>query len=412
MRRWPRRVRSNTSTGESGYVFRSEVMARTKKRNPGGGVHPHQGLNRRSYEEPYNLASREREVLKAALEYATQGWPVFPCKPDPINKKPLTKKGFKDATIDPQIIEQWWRRWPDAMIGVPMGSASGIFCVDLDRKKPKPGQTFKDGVATWAEYVTREGAVTETRQSETPSTGQHLLFRHQDGIRNVGLDQLGPGLEIKGEGGYIIVPPSRHAEGVYRWINETVVAAAPDWLIQKILTKHEPRKNPDWLDEHIRKYAGEGVSTDPCDLPSPPTRERIEAALGAINPDIGRAEWIAIGCALYTQFGEEIGFELWDGWSSKGNKYREREMPGHGEASPPATAIISPSVRCSIMPMNPIPIGTRRFRTNHSLRSPMGAQVGRNQHRKASSALGQCAWPMLRPKKSIGYGKGESPAAS
>jgi putative DNA primase/helicase len=303
-------------------------MARTGKSNPSGGVHPRQGSNRRSYEEPYTLGAPEREVLKAALEYAAQGWPVFPCKPDPINKKPLTKKGFKDATTDLQIIEQWWRRWPEAMIGVPMGSASGIFCVDLDRKKPKPGQTFKDGVATWAEYVAREGAVVETRQSETPSTGQHLLFRHRDGIRNVGLDQLGPGLEIKGEGGYIIVPPSRHAEGVYRWSNTAEVAAAPDWLIQKILTKHEPRKVPDWLQEHIRKYAGEGVSTDPQDLPSPPTRERIEAALAAINPDIGRAEWIAIGCALYTQFGEEIGFELWDGWSGKGNKYREREMPG------------------------------------------------------------------------------------
>jgi AAA domain/Primase C terminal 2 (PriCT-2)/Bifunctional DNA primase/polymerase, N-terminal len=209
--------------------------------------------------------------------------------------------------------------------------------------------------------------------------GNISLFRYQDGIRNVGLDKLGPGLEIKGEGGYIIVPPSRHAEGVYRWINGAAVATAPDWLIQKILTKHEPRQIPDELHEYIRKYGGIGVSTDPHDLPSPPTREKIQAALAAINPDIGRAEWIAIGCGLYTQLGEE-GFELWDGWSSKGNKYRAREMAGQWRSIAAGNGYKFTIGTLFYQPTRPIQIGqiiltSNRSPSNRNLLSRMGAEA-------------------------------------
>jgi hypothetical protein len=74
-------------------------------------------------------------ILEAALSYAEEGIPVFPC--NPYNKRPLTEHGFKGATTDPERIRPWWREHPQAMIGIPTGSASGVFVIDLDVDEEK-----------------------------------------------------------------------------------------------------------------------------------------------------------------------------------------------------------------------------------------------------------------------------------
>ena len=305
-------------------------MAQKSKR-PGRGqsTEAHQQQTTNSDPELREFSNAGKVLLEAALKTAEELGPVFPCNPE--NKRPFTKHGFKDATTDPAKIERWWRRWPNALIGVPTGSMSGMFAVDLDRKKPKPGEEFHDGVDTWAEWTAQEGAI-ETRVSETPSTGRHLLFRAQDGIRNIPLHRLGPGIEIKGEGGYIIVPPSRHKDGTYRWINDAPIAPAPQWLIDKILAERKPRHNsteglsPEHL-ERLERDAGRGQAQHPEDFLPAPTRGLVKAALDQIDPDICRADWIAIGCGIYKQFNDE-GYELWNDWSAKGTKYNEREMDG------------------------------------------------------------------------------------
>lgn len=153
-------------------------------------------------------------LLSAALVYAEFGIPVFPCKPNPPGpKQPLTPNGFKDATTDEKQIRAWWNRWPNAMIGVPTGLASGIDVLDLDLKPDE----FIDGHKFMPRWEKLSKVI-----CETPSGGHHLYFRSTGRVRNT-TSQIAPGVDTRGEGGYVIVPPSSNAAGKYKFIagNET-----------------------------------------------------------------------------------------------------------------------------------------------------------------------------------------------
>lgn len=157
-----------------------------------------------------------RKPIDAALEYAEQGIPVFPCKPD---KSPYTHHGHKDATTDPHKIGAWWSRWPDAWIGTPTGKRSGWFVVDEDRS---------GALAELAQELP------DTRTVATPSGVRHLYLRYVEGIRNSS-GSLPDGVDVRGEGGYVIAPPSPG----YKVINHSPVAEAPAWLLE--LIKAKPR---------------------------------------------------------------------------------------------------------------------------------------------------------------------------
>jgi hypothetical protein len=237
-----------------------------------------------------------------------QQWPVFPC--NPLDKRPLTPNGFKDATKNPDQIKSWRTQWPNAMRGVPMGAASGVFCVDQDRKKEADGSVAKDGVATWAEWENEHGKV-NTRIHETPSTGRHALFTYVEGIRSIPLHKLGPGIEIKGEGGYIVVPPSHMADGrSYTIINDVEPISAPGWLLKKI------------EDYATRKEKPKGAQTANKGSQSgsePPNIELIKAALSVISSD-EYDDWYRMAGALHQGLGS-AGFKLFEEWSSRSAKY-------------------------------------------------------------------------------------------
>jgi hypothetical protein len=123
-------------------------------------------------------------------------------------KGPLTKHGFKDATRDEKIIEPWWPKRPDAMIGMSTGAASGLFVIDLDIDKDK------DGRKAYADLGYDE---LDTLASITPRGGVHLFFRHRDGPRNT-TGVLGKGIDTRGDGGYVILPPSTRPDSQrYQW---------------------------------------------------------------------------------------------------------------------------------------------------------------------------------------------------
>ncbi|MDR0476382.1 MAG: bifunctional DNA primase/polymerase [Desulfobulbaceae bacterium] len=176
-----------------------------------------------------HFSTENQPTKAAALVYAAHGLPIFPCGWD---KRPKTKNGFRDATTDTAQIEAWWTADPLAMIGMPTGEASGVWCLDVDMHE---GQA--DGFFSLAALdAQHEPLPAATRTHETPSGGRHLLFRYpaDRDIRN-SASKLGPGLDVRGEGGYIIVPPSATASGKhYIILDASRPVAAPEWLLDLV----------------------------------------------------------------------------------------------------------------------------------------------------------------------------------
>ena len=197
-------------------------------------------------------ATSPMPMLSFALDYVRRGWPVFPC--NPINKRPFPRcdvdpetgreiegtGGFKKASIDPEQITLWWREWPNAMIGIPMGSRSRVWAIDPDA--PKPPLNI-DGRQNWANLKLKHGNHAHTHTHNTPGGGQHIIFKyHPDKPitnREGGIAKLG--INVRGEGGYVIAPPSMIADGKRYEMAEALdtfnFAEAPDWLYDLILTK-------------------------------------------------------------------------------------------------------------------------------------------------------------------------------
>jgi hypothetical protein len=188
-------------------------------------------------------------MLEAALDdYVRRGIPVFPC--NPLDKQPLTPHSFKDATTDEVQIRAWWTQWPNAMIGIPTGPRSDIWALDTD--KDLANQV--DGEVTLAQLEARHGPLPRTRTSITPRGGKHRLFSWDSNvdIRN-SVRKLGPGIDVRGNGGYICVPPSQTANGgTYCWEDISLPPApAPAWLISLAkLKKMTPRARAALDDEH------------------------------------------------------------------------------------------------------------------------------------------------------------------
>jgi len=172
-----------------------------------------------------SIMNKNNFLLQAALSYAVSGKPVFPCRVK--DKAPLIPGGFKAASKDPEQIHSWWNKWPDALIGMPTGEGTGIFVVDVDID-PARGV---DGEQSLSNLVARYGGLPDTKNIRTRRGGRHMYFTMEPGIGN-STGKYGIGLDIRGEGGYVIVPPSPG----YTVICNKAPAKAPDWLI-KLLVK-------------------------------------------------------------------------------------------------------------------------------------------------------------------------------
>lgn len=157
-------------------------------------------------------------MIETALHYAAKGWSVFPLLPN--DKRPATENGFKAATTLPVIITDWWTRWPDANVGIVTGSASGIVVLDVDRKHGV------DGVVAATELD-----LPETLVVRTPSGGFHLFFSLPEGVKVPRRIGVKPGLDILGDGGYVVAAGSSVDGATYEIVRDRPMVPVPDVLV-------------------------------------------------------------------------------------------------------------------------------------------------------------------------------------
>jgi putative DNA primase/helicase len=199
-------------------------------------------------------------IHRAALKYAGKGKPVFPCKPD---KAPYTPRGFKDATTDPGRVTALWTLYGGEKIGIPTGEASGVFVVDVDRL-----EALKELTPELLQ------ALRETLTIRTPSGGKHFYFSHVPGITNK-RGTLPAGIDIRGTGGYVIVPPS---DG-YTVEHRAQVADAPEQLLEAL--RDAPRRSRDEL--NYQRDSNLSISDDGGPIPDGTRDEALTRIAGRLH---------------------------------------------------------------------------------------------------------------------------------
>jgi hypothetical protein len=191
---------------------------------------------------------------RAALRYTENGWHVLPvyevldgggcacgdptCKS--VGKHPRVSSWRVNASTDRREVLTWWQQWPDANVGIATGKCSNLVVIDVDTVAGHPDKP--DGLEAIEEFTARQGPLPDTARVMTGSGGFHYYFSCPSGgdeIRN-STDVL-PGIDVRGEGGYVIAPPSSHAcGGVYTWANPPNfpdtddIEEIPTWLVGMI----------------------------------------------------------------------------------------------------------------------------------------------------------------------------------
>ncbi len=192
------------------------------------------------YQEQKNDVQTEIPLSDAALTYASQGWPVFPL----AGKIPYEGTiGHKEATTDETLLTQAWIDHPKANIGLATGRVSGVIVLDMD---------LPEGYYALKALQEHYGTLPDTRRSRTANGGLHYFFSYPDDGNTypnvVGLTGH-IGIDIRGHGGYVVLPPSRlYGRKYYTWANlQTPLAPVPDWLQKLLPTKGEHRQFPQGL---------------------------------------------------------------------------------------------------------------------------------------------------------------------
>jgi putative DNA primase/helicase len=289
--------------------------------------------------------------MEAALRYAALGWPIIPvhsptpgdpAKPcscsrvkcprigrhlchknnckyqdkhlchqsvcESVGKHPRTKNGVHDASTDEAKIRLWWGTWVDANIGVVTGIGAGFFVLDVD---PREG-----GDKALASLEAKHGRLPLTRTADSGGGGVHYFFKYPNFHVKNSTGRLGTGLDIKGEGGAIVVAPSLHNSGKrYSWKNCAPIVEAPEWFLE--LLRHTQKLHANGSSA-IGEIIPEGRRNDSLTSLAGTMRRRgmgaeeIEAALfitntKRCNPPMAEEEVrkIAVSVCRYKPVGED-----------------------------------------------------------------------------------------------------------
>jgi putative DNA primase/helicase len=304
-RKSPDTVNAGAKSRSVSHEVQQENSARKPRRSP-------------STPEPHTS-------IEAALIYASRfGWHVFPArlaKGMKSSHKAAVHSGGRTwgMTKDLAEITRDFKRWPKA-VGVPTGAVNGIVVVEADTVE---GHDV-DGLAGLQRLEEEYGKLPETLMARSPSGSVHWYFKHPGGRVGSTASKLTPGVDVKGDGGMVVAPPSVRPDGLaYAWLSwGTPIAPLPGWLAKKLM--EEPRP----------------AVAVPSNRP-PPETEDLEKALAVIpNDDVDWEQWNKMGMAIYASTdGSDEGRELYRGWSAKSGKHDDKRLDAKWklfDCSPPS----------------------------------------------------------------------------
>lgn len=184
------------------------------------------------------------DLYRAAQILIKSGQPVFPCHSTGTRaKRPMTKNGLHDATLDVGQVKRWWSRHGDAALGIPTGIVYDV--LDVDSKGTADGRIHlprlqRLGLLNGCKFVVK-----------TPSGGWHLYFPATPGLTNKANATLG--LDVRSTGGYVLAPPSwiddeEKSVGAYEFIGDTTGSTDEplmwDLIVKSLAPVNENTKKP------------------------------------------------------------------------------------------------------------------------------------------------------------------------
>lgn len=261
----------------------------------------------------------EWQVYLAAQYYVNQGFYVIPLRK---NSKWLLEKShniaYAQATRNEGTIHRWFHpeegRFAGHNIALATGRQDGIFAVDVDRHGDIDG--FENFNKILEEYDDKMKGPSQT----TPGKGKHYIFEWQENaVSSSG--KIAPGIDTRGGrrnicSAHIVVFPSEIDGIKYRWDTGGKVPRVPKWALDKMGIVWTPKKYTNRGNENV--YAD--------DIETKVPQEQLERMLDAIDPDaLEYDEWLRIGQAINTQFATDVGLQIWDNWSQRGQRYNPKE---------------------------------------------------------------------------------------
>ncbi len=247
--------------------------------------------------------------LRNLIWYIKRGWPLFPCGAD---KRPLTQHGFKDASLDIEVIRNWHEKFPEANWAIPTGpvqeGGAGLVVLDLDCHPGKP-----NGIEAFEQLREEHSDPIETVTVRTGGGGRQIYFEYPDGhaVKSA-TDVLAPGIDVRARGGYVLVPPSQTQRPYVFEFNpgDTPIQKVPQWILSRVNGQMMPT-----LESPQAKIIIEQMGNREPDLAI------ANSALNALKTK--RADdyqmWLEVGMSLFC-LGDD-GLIAWDNWSQKSEKY-------------------------------------------------------------------------------------------